>query len=111
MNPSVLAGVRVLDFGRFIAAPGIAIPTPGCIDPRNGLPYVPDTDGCEARAAGGRLVALNSWSADGASPGEVGADCEDLECKREWLRFTANCLTTVSVRGSDFPSGMNRASR
>ncbi len=100
-----MSAERGLD-GRFVAAPGIAVPTPGCIDPRNGLPYVPETDACEARAAAGRLVALNTWSVDGEAPSEVGADCDDRACKLEWLRLTAHCLTTVSVRGSDFPSGI-----
>ncbi len=94
---------RGLD-GRFVAAPAIAVPTPGCIDPRNGLPYVPPTDQCEARAAGGWLPAIATWG--GAGRGEAGPDCPDVECKREWLRFNAHCLTTVGVRGSDFPSGI-----
>lgn len=95
---------RGLD-GRFVAAPAIAVPTPGCIDPRNGLPYVPPTDECEARAAAGWLPAIATW---GGAPGrgEAGDECADLDCKRRGLRFKAHCLTTVGVRGSDFPAGV-----
>lgn len=88
--------------GRFIARPAPAIPTPGCIDLRTGLPYVPPTDACEVRAVAGRLPPIARFGPEGA----IGEGCPDGDCYREQLRFTFACMTTLGVRGDDFAAGV-----
>ena len=88
--------------GRFIARPAPALPTPGCIDLRTGLPYVPPTDACEARAVAGRLPTIATFGPEGS----IGQGCEDGACYREALRFTMACMTTLGVRGDDFAAGL-----
>lgn len=90
--------------GRFVARPAPSLPTPGCIDLRNGLPYVPATDVCEARALAGRLPAIARYGVDG----DIGSGCPDGDdaCYREQLRFTLDCMTTLGVRGDDFAAGL-----
>lgn len=103
---------RGLD-GRFIAAPAPAIPTPGCIDLRDGLPHVPRTDVCEGRVASGRMRPLMATHPTAEDPrlGHVDEGCEDLECERRWLSFTLECLTTLGVRGDDFAAGLGALQR